>query len=271
MPRFAANLSLLYSELPLLERFEAAAQDGFQAVELLFPYDWPTAELAARLAGNGLELLFFNATRRSRPDDRGVACLPERQAEFRDGFLRALELAETLDCPQLHVMSGLVPAGASRAALRDCYLDNLRWAARQAWACGRGVLIEPINQHDMPGFFLSHQDEAHALVQATGEPNVRVMMDLYHCQRTEGDALAQLRRHGSTGRIGHLQMAGVPGRHEPAATDAVDWPALFALVDTLGYGGWIGAEYHPRGGAAPGATTQGLGWRSMAAECPARG
>ncbi len=271
MPGFAANLTLLYTELPFMRRFEAAARDGFEAVELLFPYDWPAAELAAQLRSHGLELLFFNATPRSRPQDRGVACLPERRAEFRDAFLRALAWADTLGCDRLHVMAGLMPPGASRAALRECYLDNLRWAAREAAACGRGVLIEPINAHDMPGFFLQRQDEAHALAAEAGEPNVHVMMDIYHCERTEGDALAQLRRHLASRRIGHVQIAGVPGRHEPSAGDAVDWPALFALLDAQGYEGWVGAEYHPRLGTAPGATSRGLGWRTMAAVSPVRG
>ncbi len=273
MPRFAANVSLLYTELPFLDRFAAAARDGFGAVECLFPYAHPAAELAARLRDHGLRLLFFNATPRSHPDERGIACLPGREAEFRDSFLRALEYAQALDCPDLHVMSGLVPAALAHehGRLRETYLANLRWSAAEAAAAGRGVLIEAINPWDMPGFFLARQDEAQAIARDSGAPNVRVMMDLYHCQRVEGDLPALLRRHLPGGRVGHLQVAGVPGRHEPDGGE-VDWPVVFALVDRLGYAGWIGAEYHPARGRAPGATAQGLGWlRPWCEPRPARG
>jgi hydroxypyruvate isomerase len=258
MPRFAANLNFLYPELPLWDRFVAAAEDGFEAVEMLFPYGHDAKALSAHLVRHGLELLFFNATRRGHPDERGIACLPGSEAAFRERFLDAVAYARALRCPFLHVMSGLVPPGGNRAQLRDTYVRNLRWAAAQARDEGIGILIEPINARDVPGFFLHRQDEAHAIVRDVGEPNVQVMMDLYHCAMEEGDPMALLKRHLPTGRVGHLQIAGVPGRHEPergGATAGLDWPTVFRCIDDLGFDGWVGAEYHPRG-----ATRAGLQW-----------
>ncbi|GAA4334081.1 hydroxypyruvate isomerase family protein [Pigmentiphaga soli] len=259
MPRFAANLTLLYPEADFLGRLELAARDGFCAVECFFPYAHPARELRARLDGNGLRLVLFNATPRRDEDDRGVACLPGREAEFREGFLRALDYAGELGCAQLHAMSGRVPAGADRARLRGVYQENLAWAAARAAPQGCDVLIEPINPRDMPGFFLNRQDEAHDIVAAVGAANVKVQMDLYHCQIVEGDLEQKLRRYLPTGRVGHLQVAGVPARHEPDEGE-VNYPYLFALIDRLGFDGWIGCEYHPRLGAAPGGTRAGLGW-----------
>jgi hydroxypyruvate isomerase len=257
MPRFAANLSMLYNEHPFLDRFAAAAADGFQAVEYLFPYDFTAAELAQRLADHGLQQVLFNA------GERGLACLPGRQAEFRAGLQRALDYAHTLACPRIHVMAGLVPAGADRAVLQRTYEDNLAWAAQQAQAAGRTLLIEPINTRDIPGFFLNRQDEAHRIVQAIGSPHLKVQMDLYHCQIVEGDVAMKLRQYLPSGRVGHIQIAGVPQRHEPDLGE-LHHPYLFEVIDEVsaacGWDGWVGCEYRPARGTAPGATSQGLGW-----------
>ena len=255
MPRFAANLSMLYPEHDFLDRFAAAARDGFRAVEYLFPYAHEPAVLAQRLADSGLQQVLFNGP----PGDwdageRGIACLPGREDEFRRGFEQALDYAQALACPRVHVMAGLAPAGADRAQLQATYEGNLAWAARHAASAGRDVLIEPINTRDIPGFFLNRQDEAHRVVQAIGAANLKVQMDLYHCQIVEGDVAMKLRRYLPTGRVGHLQIAGVPERHEPDVGE-LHYPYLFALIHSLGWREPIGAEYRPRAG-----TSAGLGW-----------
>ncbi len=264
MPRFAANLSMLYPELDFLDRFDAAAKDGFKGVEYLFPYAFPAAEIAARLKANGLQQVLFNAP----PGDwdqgeRGLACLPGREEEFRAAILRAMEYAVALDCPRVHVMAGMVPAGKSADELRGLYVDNLRWAAAEAAKVGRDLLIEPINGRDMPGFFLSRQDVAHAIVEEIGAANVKVQFDLYHCQIVEGDVAMKLRKYLPTGRVGHLQIAGVPMRHEPDLGE-LNHPYLFSVIDELsangGWDGWIGCEYRPARGAVPNGTSDGLGW-----------
>jgi len=260
MPKFAANLSMLYPEHEFLDRIAAAARDGFKGVEFLFPYEHPADELAARLGDAGLEQVLFNAP----PGDwaageRGLASLPGRGAEFRAGIAQALAYAEALACPRIHVMAGLAPAGVERARLQATYEANLVWAAEQAAAAGRRILIEPINQRDMPGYFLNRQDEAHRIVNALAEPALQVQMDLYHCQIVEGDLATKLRRYLPGGQVGHLQIAGVPDRHEPDQGE-LNYPWLFELIDQLGWQGWVGCEYRPRRGAVPGGTTAGLGW-----------
>jgi hydroxypyruvate isomerase len=262
MPRFAANLSMLYNEHAFLDRFAAAAADGFRAVEYLFPYAWPAAELAQRLADHGLQQVLFNAP----PGDwdageRGLACLPGREDEFRRGIEQALAYAEALRCPRIHVMAGLAPDGVERARLQATYEANLAWAAERA--AGRDLLIEPINPRDIPRFFLNRQDEAHRIVMAVGAPNLKVQMDLYHCQIVEGDVATKLRRYLPTGRVGHLQIAGVPQRHEPDVGE-LHHPYLFGVIDELAaagqWDGWIGCEYRPARGAVPNGTRDGLGW-----------
>jgi hydroxypyruvate isomerase len=264
VPRFAANLSMMYAEHAFLERYAAAAADGFAAVEFLFPYEWPAATLAALLAEHRLEQVLFNAP----PGDfaageRGIACLPGRESEFRSGVARALDYAAALGCPRLHVMAGLVPAGSSRAALRPTYLANLAWAARQADTAAVDVLIEPINTRDIPGYFLNRQDEAHAVLAELDVPRLKVQMDLYHCQIVEGDLAIKLRTYLPGGRVGHLQIAGVPERHEPDSGE-VDHDYLFEVIDSLGYSGWIGCEYRPAAG-----TSAGLGWLRRARDAAA--
>lgn len=183
MPRFAANLSMLYNDLDFLDRFEAAARDGFQAVEYLFPYDFAPGQLARRLQDHGLQQVLFNAPPGDwNAGERGLACIPGREAEFAQGMERAVAYAQALGCPRIHVMAGLKPAGASDDILRATYIANVRHAARLAAPHGIAILLEPINGRDMPGFFLSRQDQAHALLADIAEPNVQVQMDLYHCQ-----------------------------------------------------------------------------------------
>lgn len=268
MPKFAANLSMLYPEHDFLDRFEAAARDGFQGVEFLFPYDHPAPEIAARLKAHGLQQVLFNMP----PGDwaageRGMACLPGREAEFREGVLRALAYAQALDCPRVHVMAGLVPAGTQREALRPTYVANLRWAAERAAQQGVALMIEPINTRDIPGFFLNRQDHAHELLAEIAAPNVKVQMDLYHCQIVEGDVAMKIRQYLPTGRVGHFQIAGVPQRHEPD-TGELNYGYLFQVIDEVsaacGWDGWVGCEYRPARGTEPGGTSAGLGWRPRA-------
>ena len=273
MPKFAANLSMLYNELSFLDRFEAAARDGFLGVECLFPYAWPAQEMAARLQGNGLRQVLLNAPPGGTDAAssvaawdsalRGTACVLGREAEFRQGVEMALAYAETLDCPRIHLMAGLVPTGVERDAVRATYVANLRWAAAQAAQAGRGVLIEPINARDMPRYFLNRQDHAHEIVAEVGAPNLQVQMDLYHCQIVEGDVATKLRQYLPTGRVGHIQIAGVPERHEPDSGELND-RYLLGVLDTVaaqcGWDGWVGCEYRPRRGAVPGGTSDGLGW-----------
>jgi 2-dehydrotetronate isomerase len=256
MPQFAANLSMMYAEHSFLERLAAAAADGFTAVEYLFPYAHSREELASRLADHGLRQVLFNAPPgQFDAGERGLACLPGRVDEFRRGLLeQALPYAQALRCPRIHVMAGLIPSGAERASLRATYMDNLAWAAREAASAGLDVLIEPINRRDIPGYFLNRQDDAHEIIAEIGAPNLKVQMDLYHCQIVEGDLAMKLRKHLPTGRVGHLQIAGVPDRHEPDEGE-VQYPYLFALIDALGWKGHIGGEYRPRAG-----TSAGLGW-----------
>jgi hydroxypyruvate isomerase len=274
MPQFAANLSLMYPELPFLERFEAAAKDGFKAVEYLFPYAWRSLELAARLKGNGLQQVLFNAPAGGTDADsialawdkagvRGTAAVAGREAEFRTGVQMALDYADALDCPRIHLMAGLVPDDQTREELQPLYVANLRWAAAQAASRGRDVLIEPINTRDVPGFFLNRQDHAHEVVAAVGAPNLKVQMDLYHCQIVEGDVAMKIRQYLPTGQVGHFQIAGVPERHEPDLGE-LNYDYLFKVIDEVsaqcGWEGWLGCEYRPLKGGQPGGTSAGLGW-----------
>lgn len=262
MPRFAANLSMLYPEHDFLDRFAAAAADGFQGVEYLFPYEHEPAELAARLSAHGLQQVLFNAP----PGDwaggeKGLACLPGRQEEFRRSIGEALRYAQALACPRVHVMAGLVPEGMERAELRATYVENLRWAAREAR--GIDLLLEPINTRDIPRFFLNRQDHAHEIVQEVDEPNLKVQMDLYHCQIVEGDVAMKIRHYLPTGRVGHFQIAGVPQRHEPDLGE-LNHDYLFEVIDEVsascGWQGWVGCEYRPARGASVNGTRDGLGW-----------
>ncbi|MEZ5740732.1 MAG: hydroxypyruvate isomerase family protein [Burkholderiaceae bacterium] len=253
MPKLAANLSMMYNELPFLERFEAAAQDGFKGVEFLFPYDFKPAEVRAALNAAGLSQVLFNAPPGQwSTGERGIASLPGREKEFLQGLEQAIEYAKALECPCIHLMAGLFPAGADRAAHQAAYIANLRAGARRLAAEGLTGLIEPINTRDIPGFFLNRQDQARAVIEAVGEPNLRIQMDLYHCQIVEGDLAMKIREYLPL--VGHFQIAGVPERHEPDLGE-IHYPYLFELIDSLGFDGWIGCEYRPAA-----ATRDGLGW-----------
>lgn len=253
MPRLAANLSMMYAEHPFLDRFKAAADDGFAGVEFLFPYEFAAADLKARLADHGLTQALFNAPPGDwEAGERGIASLPGREDEFRRGLDRALEYAATLGCRRLHVMAGLIRPDQDREAHRQAYLENLARAALAAAPAGITVVIEPINPRDMPGFFLNRQDEAQAICAEVGADNLKVQFDIYHCQIVEGDIAMKLQR--DIAGIGHIQIAGVPDRHEPDLGE-LNYPYLFERIDALGYTGWIGCEYRPRAG-----TSAGLGW-----------
>ncbi len=272
MPRFAANLSMMYPDLPFLDRFEAAAKDGFKAVEYLFPYAFPAQELAARLKGNGLQQVLFNTPSGGAETDgfakawesgsRGTASVPGREAEFRTGFAQALVYAEALNSPRIHAMVGLRAEGASADAADATLVSNLQWAALEAAKAGRDVLIEPINTRSVPGFHLNRQDHAHRIVQAVCASNVKVQMDLFHCQIVEGDLSTKIAQYLPTGRVGHFQIAEVPHRHEPG-TGEVNWAHIFKTIDEVsaacGWDGWIGCEYNPADATA-GGTSRGLSW-----------
>ncbi len=258
MPRFAANLTMMYGELSFLDRFAAAARDGFTAVEYLFPYEYPAETLAALLKRHGLTQVLFNAPPGDwKGGERGLTALPGREVEFREGFQRALEYARVLKCPRIHTMAGLVAGGADRARMRETYVANLTWAANLAKAEGIDVLIEPIAQRNIPGFFLNFQEEGHTIAEETGCSNLKILMDLFHCQVAEGDLAIKIRKYladPKQTRVGHFQIAGVPERHEPD-TGEVNYSYLFDVIDQVGYVGWIGCEYTP--GAD---TSDGLTW-----------
>jgi hydroxypyruvate isomerase len=253
MPKFAANLSMMFNEVAFPHRFERAAKAGFRAVEFLFPYDHPAAEIAGWLKDAGLENVLFNLP----PGDVaakewGIASLPGREAEFRAHLATALDYAEKLGTPRLHALAGHLPAGADRARHHATYVRNLRHAARHMAERGLTLLIEPLNPRDVPGFFLNNQAQAHAVCSEVGEPNLKVQMDFYHVQVTEGDVAVKLRTH--LDRVGHIQIAGAPDRHEPDDGE-LNYRYLFSLIDRLGYAGWIGCEYRPAG-----PTEDGLSW-----------
>lgn len=253
MPKFAANLTMMYNEHPFLDRFAAAAKDGFKGVEFLFPYEFSARDIHARLIDSGLELALFNAPPGNwDAGERGMASLPGREDEFKASIAHALEYARVLGNKRLHVMAGLIENKADRARHREVYVRNLADAAAQAASAGITVVIEPINTRDIPGFFLNRQDEAHAVCKEVGAANIKVQMDFYHCQIVEGD-LTRKFEHFAPG-VGHIQVASVPDRHEPDGGE-INYPHLFALMDKLKYDGWVGCEYRPRG-----QTSAGLAW-----------
>ncbi len=258
MPRFAANLTMLFTELPFLDRFEAAARAGFSAVEFLFPYEYTPREIAARLEQHRLKLVLHNLPAGDwAAGERGIACLPDRVAEFRSGVARAIEYAVALGVPQLNCLAGKAPAGVDDAVLRATFVENLTFAAAQLKAAGLRLLIEPINTYDIPGFYLNRTAQALAILDEVGADNAFVQYDIYHAQRMEGEIAATLQKH--LARIGHIQLADNPGRNEPG-TGELNWPFLFAHLDRIGYAGWIGCEYKPAT-----TTEAGLGWRQALA------
>ena len=253
MPQFAANLTMLFTELPFLDRFAAARAAGFNAVEYLFPYAFDKTVLAQALRDNGLKQVLHNLP----PGDwdageRGIACHPDRTAEFRDGVDRAVDYAQALDCPQLNCLAGKVPAGVSLEKAQATLVGNLGFAAARLKTAGIKLLIEPINSYDIPGFFLNRTAQAQALIDEVGSDNLYIQYDIYHAQRMEGELAATIQKY--LPRIAHMQLADNPGRNEPGSGE-INYPYLFRHLDALGYRGWIGCEYKPKT-----STAAGLGW-----------
>ena len=253
MPRFAANLSMMFNEVPFLERFAAAADCGFTGVEYLFPYDFPAGVLAGQLHEHKLDNVLFNLPPGNwAAGERGIACLPGREDEFRDGVATAISYAAALNTTRVHAMAGIVPPGAVAAAVHATYIANLKYAAAELARHGITLLIEAINTRDMPGFYLNTQAQAYAVLEEVGAANLRMQMDCYHMQIMEGDLAMKLRKYAAW--CAHVQVAGVPERHEPD-TGELRYTYLFDLLDEIGYSGWVGCEYRPAG-----KTVDGLGW-----------
>ena len=254
MPKFAANLTMLFNEVPFLDRFESAAKAGFKAVEFLFPYAYPVEEIRQRLDANGLQLVLHNLPAGDwDAGERGIACHPDRVSEFRDGVGKAIAYATALGVKQVNCLAGKAPAGVSEDVLRQTFVDNLRFAAAELKKAGLRLLIEPINTFDIPGFYLNRTVQAVQILDEVGADNAFVQYDIYHAQRMEGELAATAQKYLS--RIGHVQLADNPGRNEPG-TGEINYPFLFAHLDRIGYDGWIGCEYKPAA-----ATEAGLGWR----------
>ncbi len=255
MPRFAANLSMMFCEVPFLDRFAEAAAAGFKGVEYLFPYDFSTNDLISCLRDYSLQQVLFNMPAGDwQAGDRGLASIPGRELEFSANLDAMLSYANILGCQRVHMMAGIPPQDISYQQARDTYIRNLQLAARACRSDGITVLIEPINLRDMPGYFLHHQDQALELIEQAGEANIALQMDLYHCQITEGNLAKRI--YENIEKIAHMQIAGVPERQEPDCGE-VNYPYLFQLIDDLGYNGWVGCEYHPAV-----QTQAGLGWAS---------
>jgi hydroxypyruvate isomerase len=258
MPRFAANVSTMYPEHALIDRIGAAAADGFAAVEVQGPYEAPAEAFAAALRQARVELVLMNAPAGSAAaGDRGIAALPGREREFEEGIRRALDYARTTGAPRVHVQAGRPDPALPAAEIRAVLLRNLAHACDVLGPHGITVMVEPINTRDIPGYYVTRQQQAVELIAAVGRPNIALQLDLYHLQIMEGDLSMNIGRF--LPRAGHVQMAGVPQRHEPDVGE-VCYPPLFALIDRLGYAGWIGCEYRPARGAVAGGTSGGLGW-----------
>ncbi|WP_417331504.1 hydroxypyruvate isomerase [Halomonas cupida] len=257
MSRFAANLSMLFTEVDFLDRFEAAAQAGFKGVEYLFPYDYPAEEIKQRLDANGLEQVLHNLPAGDwAAGERGIACHPNRVEEFRAGVDTAIAYATTLGCRQVNCLAGIVPEGVTQEQAHRTLVDNLRYAAERLEQAGILLIAEPINTRDIPGFFLNRTEQALALFDEVGSDNLKLQYDIYHMQIMEGDLAPTIERH--LARIAHVQLADNPGRHEPGSGE-INYPFLFAHLERLGYTGWIGCEYKPAT-----TTQEGLGWLDAA-------
>jgi hydroxypyruvate isomerase len=258
MPRFAANLTMLFTELPFLERFDAAAKANFKAVEFLFPYAFALEDIKHRLDANGLKLVLHNLPAGDwDAGERGIACLPDRVQEFRAGVANAIHYAKGLGVGQLNCLAGKAPAGVAGDVLRQTLVGNLRYAAEELGAAGLNLLIEPVNTYDIPGFYLNRTQQALDVLDEVGADNTFVLYDIYHAQRMEGELAATLKKN--LARIGHMQLADNPGRNEPG-TGEINYAWLFKHIDAIGYDGWIGCEYKPAA-----TTTAGLAWREQLA------
>jgi hydroxypyruvate isomerase len=251
MPRFAANLGYLFTERPLIERIDAAAAAGFKAIELQFPYDVAAAEVKAAIERNKLTMLGLNTAPGERAGEFGLAAVPAHEQDFELMFSRALDYAVAIGASAIHCLAGKVPP-EQRAAAEAVFVENLAWAADLAAAKNIGLLIEPINPRDRPNYFLNQVEHAADVIAKAGKPNIRMQFDFYHAQIVGGDLIYRLEKYLPV--IGHLQCGSVPGRHEPDEGE-INYPEVFEAVDRLGYRGWIGAEYRPRG-----RTEEGLGW-----------
>ncbi len=253
MPNFAANLTMLYNEVDFLDRFAAAAKDGFVGVEFLFPYAYPKDELAARLKEHKLTQALHNLPAGDwAGGERGIACHPDRVEEFRAGVAKGIEYATALGCKQLNCLAGKAPDGVPEAELRRTFVENLRYAAPELAKAGIKLLAEPVNNRDIPGFYLNRSAQAISIMDEVGSDNLYLQYDFYHTQIMEGDLTTTFRRLKN--RIAHVQIADNPGRNEPG-TGEINYPFIFGMLDAEGYAGWIGCEYKPAA-----ATTAGLGW-----------
>jgi hydroxypyruvate isomerase len=253
MPRFAANLSMMFNEVPFLDRFQAASDAGYKAAEFLFPYEFSPELLHSKARAAGIEIILFNMPPGNwAAGERGITCIPGREAKFRDGVDKALTYALHLGTPRLHAMAGIVPTGVDLAACRKTLIENLGYAAERLAEHNITLLLEAINTRDMPGFVVSTQSDSHSICEDVGAPNLKMQMDLYHMQVMEGDLAIKLKKYASM--CGHIQIAGCPERHEPD-TGEVRYEYLYRLVDDIGYSGWLGCEYRPAG-----KTSDGLGW-----------
>jgi hydroxypyruvate isomerase len=253
MPRFSANLTMLFTEHEFLDRFDAAAKAGFTAVEYVGAYDHPPEVVAARLKKNGLSQALFNLPAGDwAGGERGIAVLPDRVAEFRESVDTAIVYAKATGCERVNCLAGIAPQGVSRAKLEETFVANLTYAAPKMRDAGIKLLIEPINTRDIPGFFLNYSRQALELIEAVGSDNLYLQYDIYHMQVMEGDLARSI--EDNLGRIAHVQIADNPGRHEPG-TGEINYPFLYEHLDRIGYSGWVGAEYRPRAG-----TVEGLGW-----------
>ena len=253
MPRFAANLSFLFTECPFLERFAAARAAGFAAVEFHFPYEFDRAALAEVVLTSGLEVVLFNLPAGDwAAGDRGIACHPRRIAEFQDGVGQAIDYARLMGCVRLNCLAGIAPVDISHDKVRETLIENLRFAAAVTKRAGIELVLEPLNTRDTPGFFVATSRAGLALIKAVGSDNLRLQYDIYHAQVMEGDLARTMEKH--LPQIAHIQLADNPGRHEPGSGE-INFPFLLQHLDRIGYAGWIGCEYKPSG-----CTEDGFGW-----------
>ena len=253
MARLSANLTMLFNEVPFLDRFALAAENGFSAVEFLFPYSYPNQELKGLLQDNNLELTLYNLPAGNwQLGERGIACLPDRMEEFRDGVSLAIDYAKTLGCSRLNSLAGIAPTGVHPNKLTQVMVENLGFAAEACAQQGITLLIEPINTIDIPGFFLSNTKQAVKIINSVGAKNLKLQYDIYHMQIMEGNLISTIETYFDL--IGHIQLADNPGRHEPGSGE-INYPFLVHRIDELGYEGWIGCEYQPATN-----TSAGLKW-----------
>jgi len=253
MPKFAANLTMMFNEVDFLERFEAAAKSGFKGVEYLFPYGYPKAQLAEKLDQHGLVQVLHNLPAGDwGAGERGIACLPDRVSEFQDGVGKAIDYAKSLGCKQINCLAGIAPKGVDAGKIRSTLVSNLKFAADKLGRAGIRLLAEPINTRDIPGFYLCHTNQALEIFQDVGADNLYLQYDIYHMQIMEGDLARTIEANFK--RIAHMQLADNPGRHEPG-TGEINYPFLYKFIDGLGYQGWIGCEYKPKT-----TTIEGLSW-----------